>query len=420
MEEEKKVLAHTPDELVRGLDGRFIGRHQESRALAASMIGAYNTLLIGPPGTGKTAMVDTLVSAFDGMNNFYVCLAADVTPEAIWGPMDVAALLNSGEWRIKTAGHAAEADTITLDETFRGNTVVHDSTLDPMMNKRFKANGNLIPIPVISFFGASNFLPAPGSGYDAFLDRWHLRIYTEYMTDAEMELALTRKFSGDASLGNKFTAPMFTRSDLTAWQDGAKAVGFTRDVQVCLPEVLKAIKAVGLPLSDRTAMRCQDWMKPFAYIDGASKVKRVHLKEVLLLTTWTDEAQLKTLRDTIEATLASIPEEAEDIDLLVQEAITDLQNAPDKTAVANIMARSKFIGKDERTRTAANDRNAILDRELIEATAIVSMDGVKTLEELKMLQKNPNMKKLIETNPDVEDAYKRASVRCIQNLMDRG
>ena len=92
-------------------------------SLAAILAGEH-VLLIGPPGTAKSALVRAIAQAFGG-SYFERLLTKFSTPEEIFGPISLKALEQDRFARV-TAGKLPEAEFAFVDEIFKSNSAVLD------------------------------------------------------------------------------------------------------------------------------------------------------------------------------------------------------------------------------------------------------------------------------------------------------
>ena len=67
--------------------------------------------------------------------------------------------LRSSEPMVQTTGKIPEADICFLDEIFKCNDGVLNSLLTALNERKYTNEGRTYPIPVISFFAASNEIP---------------------------------------------------------------------------------------------------------------------------------------------------------------------------------------------------------------------------------------------------------------------
>src|SRR6476646_691222 len=122
-------------------------------ALAATVAGEH-VLLLGPPGTGKSALVRALAAVFQG-RYFEALLTKFSTPEELFGPISLKALEQDRFERV-VAGKLPEAEFAFVDECFKANSAILNSLLTLINERVFHNDGQPVKVPLVTMFGASN------------------------------------------------------------------------------------------------------------------------------------------------------------------------------------------------------------------------------------------------------------------------
>ncbi|MBE2254335.1 MAG: AAA family ATPase [Myxococcus sp.] len=146
-------------------------------SLAAVLAGEH-VLLLGPPGTAKSALVRVLAQAFGG-TYFERLLTKFSTPEELFGPVSLKGLEADRFTRV-TAGMLPEAEFAFVDEVFKANSAILNALLSVVNERIFHNDGKPMPVPLVSMFGASNELPE-GKELEALFDRFALRFQVDYL-----------------------------------------------------------------------------------------------------------------------------------------------------------------------------------------------------------------------------------------------
>ncbi len=166
----------------------FVNRSDEILMLHVGYLIGEHCLLLGPPGTAKTALVQEFAQC-TGAKFFHRLLTAFSTPEEVLGPVDLEAL-QRGEYRRVVEGFLPTAEVAFLDEVFKANSAILNALLDVMEYRRlFISPSQELQLPLKMMVGASNEYPED-STLAAFADRFLLRKVVEYVPDTDFERLL--------------------------------------------------------------------------------------------------------------------------------------------------------------------------------------------------------------------------------------
>jgi MoxR-like ATPase len=229
-------------------------------SLAAVLAGEH-VLLIGPPGTAKSALVRGIAQAFGG-SYFERLLTKFSTPEEIFGPISLKALERDRFARV-TAGKLPEAEFAFVDEIFKSNSAVLNSLLSVVNERVFHNDGGATRCPLVSMFGASNELPE-GKELEALFDRFLLRFDVQYLLVASNVRAVLA--SGDPAITS-----VLTMDDLRRAQADVAAVKVTDDTVDALLSIRDACRAEGIIASDRRWKKSLKLVMASAWLAGERK-----------------------------------------------------------------------------------------------------------------------------------------------------
>ncbi len=167
--------------LAKEAKDRFRGRDETINVVLASLASGVPAVLLGPPGTGKSAIVRTIASLC-GLSPkqddyFEYILTSHTMPEELFGPPDLEAL-RKGVFRRNTNGMLPRAKFAFLDEVFRGSSQILNTLLS-ILNERIFHNGNAIEdMDLIGIIAAANSTPTD-SELNAFYDRFPIRTWVK-------------------------------------------------------------------------------------------------------------------------------------------------------------------------------------------------------------------------------------------------
>jgi len=231
----------------------FIGREAEISAVLTALVAGEPCILVGEPGTGKTALVERLARLING-RYFYYLLSRFTEPDELLGPLDVAAL-RAGQYRRITAGRLPEANIAFLDEVFKASTAIRNVLLDIILNKRFLNGTGYQVIPLLTLYTASNEVSHDAEDA-AFYDRLTIRQFVKPIEESEWGDLLVR---GVELSTNNNSVPLADAEYVLTLQEEAKrrAQVIVRDegVRNKIVQCLSELKNRGIVLSDRRKVK---------------------------------------------------------------------------------------------------------------------------------------------------------------------
>src|SRR5258708_438680 len=165
-------------QLARSLESRFLGKEEVIRLLLIATIAGEHAILIGPPGTAKSALIRTFSRLLQA-RYFEYLLTRFTEPNEIFGPVDIAAF-REGRYQRRIEGMLPEAEIVFLDEVFKSNSAILNALLTLLNERRYVAGGSVLKCPLLMAIGASNEVPADAD-LAAIFDRFLLRVRADYL-----------------------------------------------------------------------------------------------------------------------------------------------------------------------------------------------------------------------------------------------
>ncbi|MCY0859138.1 MAG: AAA family ATPase [Sulfolobaceae archaeon] len=182
------------------LSAPFVGRSEEAKVITLALIAREHVILIGEPGTAKSALARRAAELLNA--KFFMYLLTKYTePAELFGALDINAL-KQGVYRRITKDRLPESEIAFLDEIFNANSAILNALLS-LLNERVIYDGyNIIKVPLRSLISASNRVPDEPE-LDALYDRLLLRHYAKpvsedmwkQLLDAEWEIEFTNKWA---------------------------------------------------------------------------------------------------------------------------------------------------------------------------------------------------------------------------------
>jgi MoxR-like ATPase len=317
----------------------LVERDDEVRAIVLALVAREHVLLVGPPGTAKSMACRAVAATIDGARYCERLLAPTTPPEAVWGPISLAAL-REDRYEHVTAGSVADAHIAFLDEVGRASPAIADTLLHVLGPERQALIGTRqVRVPLVAAIGAANTWPIEPE-QAAFLDRWLIRREVRPLSRTGRARLLREALPA--------VTPVATLADLEAAQRAAEAIVVDEAAYVALDDILEQLAAACVRPSDRRLRAAVKIARAAAVIDGAASVTPAHL-EALRDVLWD--------RPTPEAIAAT------------DEIVTRVAN-PTGAQVAAILlaaddaATSAANGADVATKIAATKKLQASEREL--------------------------------------------------------
>jgi len=310
------------------LTAAFLERKAEATCLMVALLAREHVLLLGPPGTGKSAITLAMSKALKGAY-FERLLTAFTTPEELFGPYSLQGL-QEDRYERQTTGYLPGAAVAFLDEIFKAGSPILNALLTILNERAFDNGIHRMACPLQMCIGASNELPADAS-LDALYDRFVLRRWVSPIKDRDARRTLL------GSQGEPMAGVTLTMEQIELARAAADAVVVPEKVVEAILDLHDCIsKDVGIYVSDRRLRKMLKLVKAHAALNGRDVAV---LQDLLILTDaiW----QKPEDRPAINAVVCKIaaPEAAEALRYLdaANEQVAKLPPA----SLENIQARAK-------------------------------------------------------------------------------
>src|SRR2546430_12787235 len=132
-------------QIAQTLESRFLGKDEVIRLLLIATIAGEHAVLIGPPGTAKSALIRTFAKLIQA-HYFEYLLTRFTEPNEIFGPVDIAQF-REGKYVRRTEGMLPEAEGVFLDEVFKSNSAILNALLTLLNELRYTSDGHVLKCP---------------------------------------------------------------------------------------------------------------------------------------------------------------------------------------------------------------------------------------------------------------------------------
>lgn len=264
------------------LTNTLIERHEEIDLALTCLLAGEHLLLVGPPGTGKSLLVDSVMRWMHG-SKFSCLLNRFTMPEEILGMFSISELKADKFVRI-TSGKLPEAEFVFLDEVFRASPAILNVLLKILNERTFdRGDGIQRRVPLELCVAAANDYPQgdDAKSLGALIDRFMVRksvapIHTKagrrklLWANSRVELSTT-----------------LTQPELEAARLDVQGLEWAQESMEALELILQDLAKEGLVIGDRRQFKAIGLVRAFTWLNGANEVLPEHL-EVLQHVLWTE------------------------------------------------------------------------------------------------------------------------------------
>lgn len=253
--------------LAHALEDRFLGKDEIVRLLLVATIAGEHAVLVGPPGTAKSALIRTFARLMQA-RYFEYLLTRFTEPNEIFGPVDIAAF-RDGRYERRTEGMLPDAEIVFLDEVFKSNSAILNSLLTLLNERRYTSGGKVIRCPLLSAFGAANEVPTDDA-LTAIYDRFILRIRSDNLDAYHFQDLLQKGLNHEMlELDTAPVRPLVDARELAALQRGLLArTAYGEEFFSLYKGLVFQVRAEGVTLSDRRVVKLLKLFAASAYLDG--------------------------------------------------------------------------------------------------------------------------------------------------------
>ncbi len=256
-------------QVARTLEGTFLGKSEAIRLMLIAAIAGEHMVLVGPPGTAKSALIRLFAKLVDA-RYFEYLLTRFTEPNEIFGPIDIKAF-QEGSYKRRMEGMLPTAEVVFLDEVFKANSAILNSLLSVLNERVYTVGGEVHSVPLISAFAASNEVPND-EDLMAVFDRFLLRVRSENLDSYHFHDLLLKGLAHEVSKiegSYQKQAPILSSADLHGLHaDFGPRMRFTDEFLSTYKGLVFQIRSEGISLSDRRAIKLLKLFAASALLDG--------------------------------------------------------------------------------------------------------------------------------------------------------
>src|ERR1022692_2186587 len=261
-------------EVGRALDARYLDKAELVRLLLVTLVAGEHMLIVGPPGTAKSALVRHLARLIDA-RYFEYLLTRFSEPNEIFGPIDIKAF-REGTYVRRVEAMLPDADIVFLDEIFKSNSAILNALLSILNERRFFTGSRSIRVPLSSLYGATNEVPnddALSAVFDRFLVRASSENLDSFHFHGLIERGLAAEVEALAGGLEAVAQPLITLAELRTLQAGlARQLQFPEEFLARYKGLVFQIRSEGVTLSDRRVVKLLKLFAASALVDGRPTV----------------------------------------------------------------------------------------------------------------------------------------------------
>lgn len=245
------------------LNTQFIERKPIVDGLLMAVLTKKNLFAFGPPGTGKSELVNEFASLVGDGSFFYKLMSSFSNPQELLGSLDMKAL-EEGISRHDTTGMLPECRFTFLDEIFKSNSGCLNALLDIANEGHFRNGREIQHADTEVIVGASNEVPNDES-LMAFYDRFPLRFNLPYLPGGD-------KFKKLLMRSNTPKPEAIDEETLEEARIRVATIEITPLVADVVDQLRTFMQTSGIGMSDRSWMSSLQFLKASAFINGRDEI----------------------------------------------------------------------------------------------------------------------------------------------------
>lgn len=383
--------------LRKQLNRECLEREHHIDALLALYICKNHGILLGPPGTGKTYLIELLCNALGG--KFWSILASPTSKtDEFFGPVSIKSLKEDEVYKRNTANRLPSATVAYVDEIFKADADILN-TLLKIVNERVFFNPSPQTVPLRFMVASSNEVPSEGIA-DAFMDRFVWKNWVGYIKDKDNFMDLSRrKVNGHTPKVTIELAPW----DIEQAELEVKLVSLEPMLDV-IYQIKERLRVKGFEISDRKWFQIYDFFRAFAWVQNKDAVDLDVIQTLLPDCIWQNPDDVAAVSKIVSDEIKEIKGKVNEVKKSIHVCSDDWNNT------AN-------YGKDQRLEVAAN----LCDRidQIIEQINELEAVGIYSQRQLNMLRElvRELQQRLRHDVSQLDDTAKKESLDAMESRL---
>lgn len=336
------------------LGASLIEREAEIEAALLGLVAREHVLLVGPPGTAKSALSSSITKAIDRAGAFSVLLTKFTTPEELFGPIMLSAL-REDRYERNLTGYLPRAHIAFIDEVWKASSAILNTLLTVLQERIYDNGGARVACPLRLAIAASNEWPSAEDGQElgAIFDRFLIRRVVKPVSPSNRARLLYDVLPA--------VERVIDLDTIDQAADSASKLPVSDAAREILGKILDELAAAGIRPGDRRSRKAVGVARAAAWLDGAAEVLPPHL-ECLSDVLWSSPEQVEQTNEIV--TRLSNPVGSEIVKLLreVQEILGSLTDTPTKLEGSKKLGALKTTVADLVKRNPGNKRATELAR----------------------------------------------------------
>lgn len=260
--------------VARTLNTHFLDKQEIIRLMMVSAIAGEHMVIVGPPGTAKSALIGMFARLVDAQYFEYL-LTRFTEPNELFGPVDIKEF-REGRYTRRIERMLPQAEIVFLDEIFKSNSAILNSLLHVINERKFSNGPEVVQVPLISLYAASNEVPND-ENLSAMFDRFLLRVLSDNLDSYHFHELMNKGVSHEirkmTGKGLSDLKPMTSAAQLRGLQANFdRFMVFPDDFMAKYKGLVFQIRSEGITISDRRAVKMLKLFAASAVFDGRTRV----------------------------------------------------------------------------------------------------------------------------------------------------